>query len=170
MVSGFDDKTVLVWEKAAVKWECLVLTGHIDGITCVAVSSDGKQVVSGSFDNIALIWEKKEGKWKSFVLTGYRGEIRLVKISRDGKHVRVEFENGIVKVWSREKDRSSLALRDTKCHDYYAGWDSESDDFEEKVGSGRGTTTIPSRARNIFESGDSKSSKDIEFVNEAIGS
>jgi len=44
-------------------WQVYTLTGLTGGgVTCLAISPDGKRVVSGSDDNLVKIWDTENGE------------------------------------------------------------------------------------------------------------
>ena len=55
IVSGSDDKTLIVWEKGDGGVEAQILSGHTDGVSCVALLVDGR-LVSGSWDGTLKVW------------------------------------------------------------------------------------------------------------------
>jgi WD40 repeat protein len=54
IVSGSDDKTILVWNMETCKQFSAPLRGHTGWVQCVAISPDGKRIVSGSSDGEAM--------------------------------------------------------------------------------------------------------------------
>lgn len=47
---------VNIWD-AATGQEILTLRGHMDVVTSVAVSADGKHIASGSLDGTVRVWD-----------------------------------------------------------------------------------------------------------------
>jgi WD40 repeat protein len=60
-VTGSADKKAKLWEMESRK-ELLTLNGHLDFISSVTFSSDGKRIVTGSGDKTARVWEAGNGK------------------------------------------------------------------------------------------------------------
>lgn len=58
--------------------------GHSKGITCIAVSSDGRFALSGSDEKKARYWEIATGK-ELAVFTGFEGKIKACHISSNGR-------------------------------------------------------------------------------------
>ena len=63
-----------------------ILEGHSDGVTSVAFSSDGTQVVSGSYDNTVRIWDVATGDI-AHILRGHQDWVTSVAYSHDGSQV-----------------------------------------------------------------------------------
>jgi len=114
IVVGLMDQTVRVMD-AETRKELLVLKGHEQTVSCVAVSADGKYIASGSthhigrdaYDKMAKghlrLWDAATGKqlWASDVYSG----VGSVSISPDGKRIATgngsSFESRIM-VWELE--------------------------------------------------------------------
>ena len=67
-------------------WSCLTLRGHEDGVTCVAFSADGRQIVSGSVDRSVRVWDAETGK-EAIMIRGTESEVRSVAFSLDGRRI-----------------------------------------------------------------------------------
>lgn len=81
--------------------------GHIDVVTCVAVSPDSEVVVSGSKNGEIIIWYLKEKR--SLIIGGSTSSINDIAFSPDGRlfaTVSGEFAGGegdeTVKIWTRD--------------------------------------------------------------------
>jgi WD40 repeat protein len=55
-VSGSKDNTIRVWDLENDGNEIKKLEGHEGGITSIAITPDGKNIVSGSFDGTIKVW------------------------------------------------------------------------------------------------------------------
>jgi RNA polymerase sigma factor (sigma-70 family) len=54
-------KVITLWDVAVAK-ERATLTGHTDGISAVAFSSDGATIVTGSYDQAVKLWDARSGR------------------------------------------------------------------------------------------------------------
>lgn len=61
LVSGSNDKTIIIWNLATGKAE-RTLTGHGWNVTSLEVSSDGAYIVSTSNDGETIVWDFNTGK------------------------------------------------------------------------------------------------------------
>ena len=60
------------------------LTGHTDGVGCIAFSPDGKTLASGAGDNTIRFWDPYTGQHKT-TLIGHKGPVVRIAFSPDGK-------------------------------------------------------------------------------------
>jgi WD40 repeat protein len=115
---------VKIWD-AATGQERQTLTGHTEGVSCVAYSPDGTRIVSGSSgdrimsvgteevrtravigspDNTLKVWDAATGR-KMLTLTGHSSGVTSVAWSPDGKRIVsgsgwfVASNSGEIKVW-----------------------------------------------------------------------
>ena len=59
---------------------------HQMGVTCVAFSPDGKQILSGGFDKSARVWSSTAAPIEARVAVGgHKGQVWFVAYGRDGK-------------------------------------------------------------------------------------
>jgi WD40 repeat protein len=61
----------------------LTLGGHIDGITCLAFSTDGLRVVSGSHDAKLVVWDALTGTWLAHMNVHMRSITSVVWLESD---------------------------------------------------------------------------------------
>jgi eukaryotic-like serine/threonine-protein kinase len=101
---------VTVWDANTGK-ELLALRGHTSGVTCLAVSADGRRAVSGSFDETVRVWETDKGPGP-LILRGDTREINSVALSPDGRRVvTISNQNRAVKVWDADTGEETATLR-----------------------------------------------------------
>jgi len=61
--------------------------GHTGGVTSVAFSPDGKQIVSGSHDRTLRLWDVTSDQHTGFSLRGHSNYVNSVAFSPDGKMI-----------------------------------------------------------------------------------
>jgi WD40 repeat protein/uncharacterized caspase-like protein len=76
----------------------IVQLGHSKGISSVAFSPDGKQVLTGSSDETARIWDAATGN-EIRKFAGHTEGIESVTISPDGKHVLTGGDDNTARLW-----------------------------------------------------------------------
>ncbi len=81
-MSGSSNKTIRLWD-AATGAALKTLKGHLDSVTSVAFSPNGKQVVSGSEDNTIRLWNAATGAALQ-TLEGYSNSVTSVAFSPNG--------------------------------------------------------------------------------------
>ncbi|KIK77718.1 hypothetical protein PAXRUDRAFT_366041 [Paxillus rubicundulus Ve08.2h10] len=111
LVSGSDDGTLRVWDRATGSAE--VLSGHTDWVCDVDVSRDGELVVSASDDNTVRIWDRKLGE-TLHVFEGHENYVISVQFSADSRRVVSGSGDETARVWSVET--GELAFEPIKCH------------------------------------------------------
>jgi WD40 repeat protein len=79
-----DWMVITLWDVAAQKVQA-VLAGHRDGISSVAFSADGKNIVSGSYDQTVRLWQVATGRELATLQTPQ--VIHGVAISPDGRTI-----------------------------------------------------------------------------------
>jgi WD40 repeat protein len=91
--------------------ELIHLREHSAGVTSVAWSPDGQQILSGGYDRTARVWDVKTGK-AVFVLRGHK-EIMVTDVawSRDGKRLATACRDQTVKLWDAATGRVIHTLR-----------------------------------------------------------
>ena len=73
--------------KKTIFGQLAVLKGHINSVTSVAFSPDGKKIVSGSYDQTIRVWDAETGKEIIQPLEGHSGYVNSVAFSPDGKKI-----------------------------------------------------------------------------------
>jgi WD40 repeat protein len=94
-------------------WEGATLEGHLDAVTCLCVSRDGRHAVSGSADRGLRRWEVSTGQCLR-TLEGHRGAVTSVCCGRDGGLVLSGDTEGTVRLWEAPTGR---CLRTFEGHD-----------------------------------------------------
>ncbi|KAJ6559801.1 WD40-repeat-containing domain protein, partial [Mycena capillaripes] len=79
-----------------------VLEGHMNWITSVAVSPDGKRIGSGSTDNTVRIWDAETGAALKEPLEGHTNSVNSVAFSPNGKKIVSASSDKTVRIWNAE--------------------------------------------------------------------
>ncbi|HUD46303.1 MAG TPA: protein kinase [Candidatus Baltobacteraceae bacterium] len=93
------------------------LRGHLDSVTSVAFSPDGRRIVTGSRDNTAKVWDTASGKelltLKGHGLgVGWNGTaVESVAFSPDGQRIATGSEDTTAKVWDAASGKELLTLK-----------------------------------------------------------
>ncbi|CDF40982.1 WD40-repeat containing protein [Chondrus crispus] len=90
--------------------------GHLDKITAVTMSEDGKRVASGSRDNTARVWGFETGRQIGEALEGHSDWVKSVAMSWDGKRVVLAVDS-TVQVWDGDTWRQAWEAKIE-----HAGW------------------------------------------------
>jgi uncharacterized protein with WD repeat len=85
------------WLRNREKYDLL---GHIDRVSSVAFSPDGRRVVTGSGDNTARVWDLSGATPAATPLNGHRGPVWSVAFSPDGRRVVTGSDDNTARVWN----------------------------------------------------------------------
>jgi hypothetical protein len=77
------------------------IEGHLEGVTSVCFSPDGKRLATGSSDHTAKIWDLESGK-VSLTLEGHSSSVLSVSFSPDGKRLATGSSDHTAKIWDLE--------------------------------------------------------------------
>jgi len=99
IVSGFDDKTVRIWDAVSGAPIGEPLQGHSGSVQSVAFSPDGTHIVSGSSDETVRIWDAVSGAPIGEPLQGHSDWVESVAFSPDGTHIVSGSSDKAVRIW-----------------------------------------------------------------------
>ncbi|NJM86462.1 MAG: hypothetical protein HC847_03880 [Hydrococcus sp. RU_2_2] len=74
------------------------LVGHLDRVSTVCFSCDGKTLISGSWDKTIKIWQIDKGQ-EICTLTGHLDAVLSVAISPDGQKIISGSADNSIKIW-----------------------------------------------------------------------
>jgi len=97
LVTGGTDRLVQVWEMPGGAL-LRTLGGHGAGVTCGALSPDGKVLVSGSWDRTIRIWDVASAKTIG-ILKGHTDAVNAVALSPDGKTIASGGADRVFRLW-----------------------------------------------------------------------
>ena len=108
--SGSLDTTVRLWDVDSA--DCLkILSGHVDGVTGVAMAADGNTVASSGRDGLIILWNVATGQARA-TLRGHRGWVRGIALSPDGLTLLSCGSDATVRLW-RVADGTPLAVHNS---------------------------------------------------------
>jgi WD40 repeat protein len=76
------------------------LTGHSEGISCVAFSGRGDLLATGSYDNTVRIWKVEDGSPHGEPLTGHLEEVTALVFSADGTSLVSGSKDATLHIWN----------------------------------------------------------------------
>ena len=98
----------IVWD-AQTGRSLLMLKGHSAGVSSVAFSPDGTQIITGSWDKTAKVWDTQTGR-EIRTLTGHTEGVSSVAYSPDSQQVVTGSYDKTVKVWNTQTGQVVLKL------------------------------------------------------------
>jgi ABC-type oligopeptide transport system substrate-binding subunit len=87
----------------------MTLTGHTDGIPCLAYSSDGTILASGSVDNSVKLWDPATGKATDTL--GHTSTVFSLCFTPNGKTLFAGDDDTLIKVWDVTTGKSIATLQ-----------------------------------------------------------
>ncbi|KAM3141596.1 hypothetical protein pb186bvf_006201 [Paramecium bursaria] len=103
LVSGSDDKTLILWEMKKPAKQ-IRMPGHQAQVNHVQFSPDGRYIVSASFDKSLRIWDGYTGDFIC-VLRGHVGPVYQVSWSSDSRYMVSASKDSTIKLWSLQKKK-----------------------------------------------------------------
>ncbi|MBD2521195.1 serine/threonine-protein kinase [Nostoc sp. FACHB-133] len=91
VASGSWDTTIKVWPKST-------LTGHLERVSSLAISSNDQILVSASEDKTIIVWNLNTGE-QIYTLSGHSDAVNSVAISPDSQTVVSGSDDEKIKVW-----------------------------------------------------------------------
>jgi WD40 repeat protein len=85
-------------------WEGITLEGHLDAVTAVCLSRDGRHALSGSADRTLRWWEVSTGHCLR-TLEGHGGVVTSVCLGRDGRLALSGSADGTLRLWDMARGR-----------------------------------------------------------------
>ena len=84
-----------------------IFSGHVDGVTAVAWSPDGRRIVTGSYDATIRVWDAVTGE--ELLSLEHGSQVESVVWSSDGGRIAAGFGDG-VRVWDAVTGEELLSL------------------------------------------------------------
>jgi WD40 repeat protein/serine/threonine protein kinase len=108
LASAGRDKTAKIWDLATRQF--VLLPGHLEDVTCVACSGDGRYVATGSSDKTVRVWDAATGKLCRSLLADSGGYVSHLAFSPDSRQLASACDHLTVKVWDVESGKVVLKL------------------------------------------------------------
>src|SRR5262249_26495048 len=103
--------TVALWETTTGSCLGTLHEGHIDLVTSVSLSADGRFAASGSSDQTVRLWETTTGRYLH-TLRGHTDRVTSVGLSADGRFAVSGSRDQTVRLWETTTGRCLHTLRD----------------------------------------------------------
>ena len=86
------------------KWPTkqIIIYDHVNGVTCVAFSPDGRRVLSCSWDGTIYVCDVETGQATAGPFVGHTGDIFCAVYSTDGKNILSASRDGSIRIWDTE--------------------------------------------------------------------
>jgi WD40 repeat protein/serine/threonine protein kinase len=98
------------WQRLC-RVEHITLAGHPGGVTALAFSPDGQQLVTGVTDGTARIWDSNDGR-ELLCLRGHASGVTAVAYAPDGQWLVTGSTDGTTRIWDAANGRERLKLQD----------------------------------------------------------
>ena len=106
-------EAIMLWDVVTGK-NTAALQGHIEGITSLAFSPDGKTLASASFDGTIKLWKMPAGV-NTATLKGHQGVIASLAYSPDGRTIVSGGRDETVRVWEIATGKNTTTLKSGDC-------------------------------------------------------
>ena len=114
IVSGSEDRTLLIWDAETHSVVRGPLEGHTASVNTVVYSVDGMRIISGSWDETIRIWDATTGEPFGEPLQGRSSGVRSIVCSPDGTRFASASNDGTIRVW----DVNGTAVASARCVAY----------------------------------------------------
>ncbi len=103
---------VVVWDRTTDS-EQRISTNHTSGVSCLALSADGKQLATGSRDKSIRTWEVSSGRLLR-TFQGHTDRVFSITFSPDGHRLATSSDDRTVKIWDLFNGQVLLTLREDR--------------------------------------------------------